>query len=346
MKAYTHGGDIWSVDGNILDFSANLNPLGMPPAVAMAAAEGAKNADIYPDPLCRNLREKIGVVDGVPMEWVLCGNGAADLIFRLVMATKPKKALVTAPTFSEYEEALGWVGCQVSHHLLYPDHQFALTRAILQEITEDLDILFLCTPNNPTGVSIEEHLMIEILQKCHRCNVTLVVDECFLGLSTGGVGLVPYLSQYPNLFLLRAFTKSYAMAGLRLGYGLCANESLLELVGRCGQPWSMSTPAQIAGIAALDCPDWPEKARGLLAVERPKMIEALQKLGLIVFQGEANYLLFQSQNCYHLKERLLERGILIRSCGNYHGLGHDYYRICIKTESENKQLLTALKEVL
>lgn len=344
MQPYTHGGDCWTLD--VQDFSSNLNPLGLPPAVVAAVTKSATLASAYPDPHCRDLVAKIATVDGVSPDWVVCGNGAADLIFRLAVAWKPKRALVTAPTFSEYEQCLSLVGCETTHHRLLPQEGFAVTQGILEDLTPDLDILFLCSPNNPTGAVLDGELVAQILEKSQENNITVVIDECFLGLSTGGVGLVPYLSRYPNLFLLRAFTKSYAMAGLRLGYGLCANERLLGQLAACGQPWSVSTPAQMAGLAALDCPDWVTQARGLLAVERPKVVTALQNLGLTVYPGQANYVLFQAPGCTDLKARLLEKSILIRDCSNYHGLGDDYYRICIKTNQENQRLLTALQEVL
>ncbi len=346
MDLYSHGGDIWGREGEILDFSANLNPLGMPLQVAQAVAEAAKNSDIYPDPLCRQLSRKIGERDAVSPDWVVCGNGAADLIFRLCVALKPKKALITAPTFSEYEESLSWVDCQVTRHLLLPEENFDLTDLILNQISADLDILFLCSPNNPTGRLISEDLIQKILQKTHQNNIILVVDECFLPLSTGGTGLTPWLAEYPNLFLLRAFTKSYAMAGLRLGYGLCSDLNLRGKIQRCGQPWAVSTPAQMAGLAALDLPEWPAEARELLEIERPKLIENLRQLGLTVWESQANYLLFKSKKNFDLKAKLLEKNILIRSCSNYFGLNQDCYRVCIKTREENQILLKALEEVL
>ena len=109
----------------------------------------------------------------------------------------------------------------------------------------------------------------------------------------------------------------------------------------------MSVPAQAAGIAAFqECPNWPEEARNFLAKERPRLTEALRALGLTVTEGQANYLLFRAEHITDLKERLLERGVLIRSCANYHGLGPDYYRVCVRLESDNQRLLTALQEVL
>ena len=350
MPTYTHGGDILTAaqryGAPVLDFSANLNPMGMPESVRRAAEESIAGAVHYPDPLCRQLRGGIARRDGVEAEQVICGNGAADVVFRLVLAVGPRRALVTAPTFSEYEQALSAAGCRVSHHYLKPERNFDVTDAILKGITPRLDMVFLCSPNNPTGRRVDRELMKEILCRCEELDILLVADECFLDLSEGGEGLAPWLRESDHLFLLRAFTKSYAIPGLRLGYGLCRNTELLEEMGKVGQPWSVSVPAQAAGLACLEEADWPERARELIRTERDWLIGMLRDRGLTVWEGEANYLLFRAPGVADLKERLVERGVLIRSCANYVGLGPDYYRIAVRPHGENERLAAALKEVL
>lgn len=349
MAEYTHGGDLLTAQsrygGAVLDFSTNLNPLGMPPQVKQAAAEADGAA--YPDPLCRHLRQAIAAHDGVEEEQVICGNGAADLIFRLAFALKPRKALLTAPTFSEYEGALTCVGCQVERYALDIDRDFDLDEGFLKAIVPGVELVFLCTPNNPTGRLIDPELLAEAARRCRDVGARLVVDECFLPLAGGGAGLAPRLTEFSNLFLLRAFTKSYAMAGLRLGYGLSTDLELLETLGRFAQPWSVSAPAQAAGTAAFTrCPQWPEQARALVERERPVLAAGLEGLGCRVVPSQANYLLFQAEHITDLKEKLLQRGILLRSCANYHNLGPDWYRVCVKGGEENRRLLAALKEVL
>ena len=351
MLEYTHGGDVLTAraryGGPVLDCSANLNPLGMPPAVGEAAAEAARGAAPYPDPLCRALRAAIAEHDGVEPEQVLCGGGAADLIYRLVYALGPRRALVTAPAFSEYEGALSAAGCAVARHLLRRERNFDVDEGILEAIGPDTELVFLCTPNNPTGRLIDQELLLAAAEKCRGLGAVLAVDECFLPLACGGPGLAPWLEEYPNLLLLRAFTKSYAMAGLRLGYTLSADTALLERLSLSGPPWSVSTPAQAAGLAALtQCPDWPSQARAFLERERPALAEGLSALGLDVVPGQANYLLFRAAGVTDLKESMLTQGVLIRSCANYHGLGEDWYRVCVGQAEQNRRLLAALREVL
>ena len=351
MLPYTHGGDVLTAraryGGPVLDCSANLNPLGMPPAVGAAAAEAARGAAPYPDPLCRALRAAIAEHDGVEPGQVLCGGGAADLIYRLVYALGPRRALVTAPAFSEYEAALSAAGCAVARHPLDRARDFDLDGGFLEAVGPGTDLVFLCTPNNPTGRLIDQELLLAAAEKCRGLGAVLAVDECFLPLSCGGPGLAPWLVEYPNLLLLRAFTKSYAMAGLRLGYALCADTALLERMSAGGPPWSVSSPAQAAGLAALtQCPHWPEKARAFLEGERPALAEGLSALGLDVVPGQANYLLFRAAGAADLKEKMVAQGVLIRSCANYHGLGEDWYRVCVGPTEQNRRLLAALSEVL
>lgn len=352
MKESAHGGDLVSARvlwaGEVLDFSANLNPLGMPEGVRRAAAEGVEEAVHYPDPLCRALSAAIARRDGVAPGQVLCGNGAADLVFRLAFSEGPRRALVTAPTFSEYEAAVSAAGCTVVRHILDRARNFDLTGAVLDELTPELDLAFFCTPNNPTGRVIDRGLLEAILEKSRAAGVRLVVDECFLALSDGGeaAGLAGYLEPYPNLLLLRAFTKSYAMPGLRLGYCLSADGALLDRISRCAQPWSVSAPAQAAGLAAAAEPSHPRLARALIARERSRLMRALEGLGLEVIPSAANYLLFRAPGITDLRERLLRRGVLIRSCADYPGLGEDDYRIAVRLQEENEQLIRAMKEAL
>lgn len=351
MKKYTHGGDLVSArscyKGEILDFSANLNPLGMPEPVLRAAEAAVRDAVHYPDPLCRSLTAGIARRDGVDPAWVLCGNGAADIIFRMAFSQPPARALVTAPTFSEYAGALEAAGWKIVRHWLSAETDFDLTDSVIETL-DGVELAVFCTPNNPTGRPIHRTLLLNILAHCRKKGIRLVVDECFLELSDGGEngGLAGYLEEYPNLLLLRAFTKSFAIPGLRLGYCLTSDLELLERLSRCAQPWSVSAPAQAAGVAALECPDHPARARAHIASERPWLTEQLETLGLRTFPSTANYILFRADGIEDLKSRLLKRGILIRSCADYEGLSSDYYRVAVKLRPDNLRLIQAMKEVI
>lgn len=349
-RELTHGGD-WAgfslAHGCLpLDFSANISPLGVPRGVQEALREAAGQADRYPDPLCRELRGALSEHEGVPAEWILCGGGAADLIFRAVLALGPGRALVTAPAFGEYEAALESVGCAVERYALRPEEDFRIREDLLEKITPETDLVFLCEPNNPTGVTTPRPLLLRILERCRETGTRLVVDECFGDfldepeLHT----LKGALADFPNLLILKAFTKLYGMAGVRLGYALCADTELLEQMRRAGQPWAVSSLAQAAGVAALKETDYVRQVRALIAAERPRLAEQMERLGLRVVPGEANYLLFRSET--PLDASLGQRGILLRCCGNYAGLDGTWYRAAVRTRAENQRLIAALEEVL
>lgn len=330
-----------------LDFSANVSPLGLPESVRQAAEAALAETGRYPDPLCRALREKLAACHGVPAEWILCGSGAADLIYRLAAARRPRTALVTAPTFSEYENALALWNCRVCRFPLSPDTDFSVTEAILTSVTPELNLLFLCEPNNPTGRTTDRSLLEHILERCAACGTLLAVDECFNDFLDNPAAhtLLDALPRYRNLLLLRAFTKSRGLAGLRLGYALSQNAPLLSAMARSGPPWAVSAPAQAAGVAALEQSGHLESLRQLIRRERPRMAAGLAALGCRVCPGEANYLLFFSPSPL-LAQKLEERGILLRDCSGYHGLGPGWYRTAVRTEEENTVFLKTMEEVL
>ena len=254
---FEHGGDIYSAQkiylGEILDVSVNLNPMGTPPQVVQAAHDALLEVQEYPDPLCRELRRAIAQKDGVSPKQIFCGNGAAEVIFRLALALRPGTALLTAPTFSEYEGALTQVGCNCRYHVLRQEDQFDVTESILEQIQPPVELVMVCSPNNPTGRLIQQPLLLRMLERCRQIGAVLAVDECFLPLAQEGAGMAPYLDEYPELFLLRAFTKTYAIPALRLGYGLGSPE-LVERLSAWGPCWNTSGLAQAAGLACCRCP--------------------------------------------------------------------------------------------
>ena len=355
MVQLIHGGDIYTErekgrgDG-LLDFSANINPLGLPASVGRAVAEGLADTVHYPDPLCRELIAALAEHEGVKREQLVCGNGAADLIFRLVVAKMPYKAMVCAPTFAEYEKCLESVGAVVRRHMLPAEKDFCLDESILFELNESVDMLFLCNPNNPTGQIIGRDLLTAILKRCREAGILLVLDECFCDFveDPEGYTMKGFAEEYDNLFILKAFTKNYAMPGLRLGYAICGNETLMNVLRETGQPWSVSLPAQLAGVQALKEKEYLRRARELVFRERRRLTRELGSLGLTVYPPGANYIFFRLGGGYSaadFKERLLEKGILVRSCGNYAGLSAEYFRIAVKTERENDRLLAALAAI-
>ena len=342
MRVYGHGGDIYSRE-ILVDFSVNISPFGMPDTVKDALVRHLEDYESYPDPFCRQLVAGLASKEGVKVGHILCGNGASDLIYRLCLTQRPQRVLVTAPSFSDYERAARQAGAQVFHHPLKEEDGFALTDKILDGIHPGLDMLFLCNPNNPTGRLIPHDLLLAILDRCRDLGVILIADECFLPF-TRARSLVSALIDYPNLLVLKAFTKTFALAGIRLGYMLTSNRNLLESCAGFGQDWSVSAVAQRAGLAALECKDWESRLASFMEAERPRLASGLEALGIQVFPSQANFLLVKSQVA--LDSLLLEEKILIRSCDNFPGLGPDFYRMAVKRPDQNQVLLTALAKRL
>ena len=345
-----HGGD-WAgyraeFGCDALDFSANVSPLGLPAGVAAAITNALPTADRYPDPLCRELRAALAGAEGVPADWILCGNGAADLIFRLALAVRPRRALLPAPTFAEYEAALQTVGCAVQRVFLREENEFAVTEEFIDAVTPETDIVFLCQPNNPTGQVMPPALVERLVRRCAECGAVLVVDECFLDFlpDRDAWTAKQLLRDAPQLVILKAFTKLYAMAGVRLGYALCGDAALLEKMRGAGQPWAVSSLAQAAGLAALQETAYADAVRALIAEQRPRMAAGLRALGLRVMDGQANYLLFRATPDFG--EKLRRRGAVVRSCANYPGLDAAWYRTAVRTAEENTRLLQIMGEIL
>lgn len=343
-----HGGDWAAFETEYgaapLDFSANVSPLGVPEGVRAAIRAAAASAARYPDPLCRALCRALAEREGVRPEWVLCGNGASDLIWRAVRAAQPRCALVTEPCFGEYEAALEAVGCEIERFTL--DTSFRLGAEILQKINDNLDIIILCQPNNPGGICIDPALLHKILRRCGETGTRLMLDECFVGFldEPARYTLKPMLAGHPNLLVLDAFTKLWGMAGVRLGWALCADGAFLDAMRRAGPPWSVSGLAQEAGLAALRETAYVERVRALIRAERTRLYAALRAMELHVVPGEACFLLFRSP--MPLDAPLRERGILLRGCGDFAGLDDSWYRAAVRTREDNDRLIAALREVL
>lgn len=372
---FEHGGN-WAgyeeiCGEEILDFSANVSPFGLPENVREAASASLKNAYRYPDLECRNLRNAIADKYDLCSDHVLCGNGAADLIYRIAYAAKPRRAIVPAPDFSEYEKALQQVGCEIKHwewmrgdctigKTLPKGSQIEVTECGKIQIglvpasdlsdyilIEDIDMIILSNPNNPSGCLHSPDFLRELAAKCERRQILLVVDECFMDFvdSAHTYSLLEFVANCRNLIVIRAFTKFYGMAGLRLGWCATSNADLIAGMKKAGPPWSVSIPAQAAGIAVLSEEAYADRLRGYISAECQQLQSGLQGLGFQVISGAANYILFYSERT-DLARLLLERGIAIRDCSNYVGLGPGWYRVAVRLREENERLLREIAFLL
>lgn len=321
----------------------------MPQSARAAVIDSLEMASCYPDTEMEELRSRIAAKelgDGFGKENVITGNGASELIYAMCGALNVKKALVTSPAFKEYEEAVKAAGGEVVYETLSEDKAFAVTESILEKITDDTQLVFLCNPNNPTGCAVEKELLLRAAKRCGETGTYLCMDECFLPFMENeeDFSLKSDIGRLPHLMILKAYTKIYGMAGLRFGYLLSRNEEVLSKIRSTIQPWNISIPAQAAAMAVIDEDGYIEKTKRLIKEEREYLLGELRAMNIeVTGNPAANFIMFREDE--KTAGRFLEKGILIRSCDNFTGLDKGYFRIGIRSREENEELIRVWKEI-
>lgn len=336
-----HGGDVYRnhVD---MDFSVNVNPLGMPEAMEAALHKAVESCYRYPDLLaektkravCEMLKETNGWK--VPEKQLIFGNGASELFMAIVHGVRPEKTVILVPSFYGYEYAAQAGGGEI----IYCKWKI---EDIFQTLTEEIDLVFFANPNNPTGRVMDRGTVRELLRHCSKNRILAVLDECFVEFCENDISMIPEISDFENLVVVRAFTKIFSIPGVRLGYLMCSNPALMERIRRQLPEWNLSCFAQAAGCVCAELGGFVRKTAAYVKTERSFLEEGLKQAGLKVFPSETNFILVYSEMPVY--EYLLERGILIRDCKNFRGLGEGFYRIAVKTRKENEMLLKMIGEI-
>jgi threonine-phosphate decarboxylase len=356
MENFTHGGNVFAIarqfgvpPEDILDFSASINPIGPPTAVREAVAAAFDRLGHYPDSDSSELATALASRHGCAPENVCVGNGSTELIHLLPRLVPGGRALIIAPAFSEYAAALRLAGWEYDYHLLRADAGFPLSIEFLRtELAQGYFLLFLCNPGNPTGRLYGKDEVAELLDICRSTGTLLVVDEAFIDFCGEASAVRPVIESSVGV-VLRSMTKFYAIPGLRLGYALAA-EPLTTRLAELRMPWSVNTLAQAAGLAALADDGHAGQTLAWLAEEREFLFAGLTSHpGVRVWPGAANYLLARldgGMTAAQLQERLIPELILIRDCGNFHGLDGRFFRVAVRTRQENERLLGAITAFL
>ncbi|GIP38779.1 threonine-phosphate decarboxylase [Paenibacillus sp. J31TS4] len=354
LEQYGHGGDLLTAEETyglprerMLDFSSNMNPFGPPPAVRELLPAYAEEIMRYPDPACRELRRKLADVHGVPMDAILAGNGAAELIDLAVRVWQPRTTALALPSFSEYEEAANKAGSRLVGLQLRAEAEFRLEPHHL-EAASGSEVVFLGHPNNPTGRLLDPAYVETLLEA--GCRV--ILDEAFLDFTAEeeSLSFLRRAAQTPSLIVLRSVTKLYAIPGIRLGYAVAHPETIAAM--RTLQvPWSVNSLAQRIGTAVLDDPAYRKQLVEWLPVERDWFAGELRKLGLEPFPSATNYLLVRlpaalGHNARSLQAQLGRLGLLIRDASRFPGLDDSFCRLAIRLRRENEALLAGLRQVL
>lgn len=343
-----HGGDVYRRKG-ILDFSANINPLGMPPKVLEAALRGVHESGHYPDTKNQELTRAYAAFHGVSPRMIVFGNGAAELIRALALVRKAKRGGLVFPTFGEYEAGMKLAGTEIVE-VDYADAKNG-------RLPEETGLVMLGNPNNPDGRVFSRGEICRLADLYPQTR--FLIDESFLPFAVDAEerSCIPVLETHGNLMVLRSFTKIYAMPGLRLGAILGADLEIISALKNFLQPWTVSRPAQEAGTAALAQTDFVKRTRDFLENERPWLaqnISAVPGVG-IVLGSPANFLLFHARESrpHGLYAALLEKNIQVRDCGSFSGMRHlgaaagetGWYRVAVRSREDNRKLLAAMREV-
>ena len=343
-----HGGDIYR-HPDVIDFSVNTNPLGTPESVKRAVQESVAKIEHYPDVRCEALREAISRFEQVNMEEILCGNGAAELFFAAVQAVWPQKALVIAPSFSEYEEALRSVGAEVEYYYLCEEDNFQIRGDYVDKLSEEIDMIFLCNPNNPTSSALNTEEISKILAHCKKHNIFVMIDETYVEFAPDiqKISAVSLTTKFDNFMVLRGTSKFFCAPGLRLGYGICGNLSFLERMNSIKNPWTINTLAALAGEAMFMDKDYIKMTKDYIDSERSRCMNILSKRpNLKVFKAYANFILVKlldGTTSFEMFERCIKEGLMIRDCASFHGLDGEFIRFCIQKKEDNDRLLALLK---
>ncbi len=343
-----HGGDIYRNKVN-MDFSVSLNPLGPQSAVLDAARESLSMAINYPDPRQEEIRDAIAASVGLPAEYVYGGSGASELMLATVRAVQPRRALLFEPGFSGYEHVLKAAGCEAVRHPLKSDEGFRLSFEDAEAMNEEVDIVFVCDPANPTGATIEDAVFLKIMERARDKGIYVCLDESFFFLSDkaskGNLrNRSDLVKNFDNLIILRSLTKVLAVPGIRMGYVLSAPANIEKIIDQLPE-WNLSVTgesAMRAGLGLICDTDFISRSAAVIDEERAYMEGVLKELGYKVFDSTTCFILFKGPP--DLYDKLLEKGILIRDCTDYVGLSKGYYRIAVKEHSDNEELARALRE--
>lgn len=364
-----HGGNVYKIfrEKNIkeiLDFSSNINPYGVPESLKQKIIENIGILEKYPDPDYVELRKKLAQLNMVDISNITVGNGATESIFLFIKVLKPKKVLIVSPTFGEYERAVR--ACEnsenqktgIEYFELEEKDEFRLNiKKLKKELEKKYDLVIICNPNNPTGKFLRLAETEEILRECNKYNTKLFIDEAFIEFLEDGLkeSIVNSKESKKNLFVTRAFTKFFAIPGLRLGYGIYFDKNLEKKIAEKKEPWSVNNIAEMAGITVLDDTEYIEKTLNWITKEKKYMYEKLSEIsGIKPYKTEVNFicvkikdkLIFKGLNVKKLREKMMEEGILIRDASNFRFLDERFFRLAIKDRKSDDRVIEVLRKVL
>lgn len=334
-----------SLPEKFIDFSANINPLGPPPALKEKWNDFYQEITVYPDPFAEKLRNRIAEREQISADSILIGNGGAELITLVARFLSGKKVIVAEPSFSEYEKACRANDCEIQYHpVMGPYFELSIDELLPRLISADA--LFLCNPNNPTGIQYPVSTVLSIIQECEKQNCFVILDEAFYDFLVNYESFIPYINKFSNLIIIRSMTKMFAIPGIRLGY-LAAAPALMAEIGKYQPHWSINTIALLAGELFLQNEEFIKTSQVYISEERERLFTFFKKHHFVVTSSQVNFYLLRDSNQKEQKnlfEFLLRKGIIPRHTYNFPGLEGKWLRFAIKSKEENSKLMEVLLE--
>ncbi|MDD3745972.1 MAG: histidinol-phosphate transaminase [Anaerostipes sp.] len=356
-KQIFHGSDLEKIEevygikkDTIVPFGGNVNPLGISPLLKKSMRHHVDAISIYPDRDYRTLRSTLSSYCNAPMEHILVGNGATELISVTMRTIAPKKALLIAPTYSEYMREIDLVGGSYTEYFLKEEQNFKVDLEDLkQHLTDEVDLFAFCNPNNPTSSALTVSEIRQLLLHCKKHDIFVMIDETYVEFAPHmeDITAVSLTDEFDNVLVLRGTSKFFASPGLRLGYGICGNPSFLKDLESIKNPWSINTLAALAGEAMFMDIDYIKETKAYINSQRDYCAKELSKCNhRKIYPAYANFFLVRlldGTTSYDMFERCIKEGLMIRDCSSFHGLEGEYIRFCIQKEEHNKKLIEILK---
>lgn len=359
-KQEFHGSDLEKVEAyygikkeDIIPFAGNVNPLGISPLLKKSMASHIESISEYPDRDYKELRSTLALYCNVPIEHIIVGNGATEMISLTMQLLRPKHALLLSPTYSEYTREIDLVGGHVEEYFLREDLDFKLDlNDLISKLTDDIDLLAICNPNNPTSSALNTEEITKILTHCKLHDIFVMIDETYVEFAPDieAVSAVSLIPKYDNFMIIRGVSKFYAAPGLRFGYGMTSNEAFLKDLLLYQNPWSLNSIAAYAGERMFSDTDYYKKTRELICSERTYMFDELKKNpNFKPYKAYANFILVEilkeGVTSFDVFEKAIKNRLMIRDCSSFESLAGEFFRFCIMNPADNRRLLDVLNQI-
>lgn len=359
-KIEFHGSDLEKIaeyyqipKKEIIQFGANVNPLGLSEHVRQQLAAHLDIISSYPDRNYTSLKKAISRYCGCSPENIAVGNGSTELISLLISQRSAKKALVLGPTYSEYERELSLTGGQLSYYNLKESDNFILdSKDFINSIADGTDLVIICNPNNPTSSAISQNDMEKIVDYCHAKDIFVMIDETYVEFAPDMTAItsIPLTERYDNLMVIRGVSKFFAAPGLRFGYAVTSSHEFLAMLFTHQNPWSLNSIGAFAGELMLQDKEYIEKTKNLIASERCRLYQELEKLTAFkVYPAYANFILLKilkkDVTSFQVFEAAIREKMMIRDCSSFQSLNGEFVRFCIMNPDDNEKLLQVLRSI-